>query len=128
MNCLLDSHVFLWALNDSQKLGPNTTALLIAQENQLYISTASVWELGLKHLKGKLPYSIDELLEGIEVLGLELIAIEKQDIQTFQNIRLIHDDPFDRLLVAQSQARKMAFVTVDKNILASGYQTLDAGK
>ncbi|MBP7857765.1 type II toxin-antitoxin system VapC family toxin [Candidatus Saccharibacteria bacterium] len=128
MRLLLDSHVFLWALNDSQKLGAKTTSLLLNPSNQPYISVATIWELGLKHLKGKLPYSIDELLAGVEALGLSTLSIETQDLQAFQTVELTHRDPFDSLLVAQAVAREMRFVTADANILASSYTVLDAGQ
>lgn len=127
MQLLLDSHVLLWAINDSSRLGPQAHLLLSDPANSLYISAASLWELGLKHAKGKLPYSVEELCEAAEQIGLETIPVTQAHIRAFPHTVLPHKDPFDILLVTQAIQEDMVLVTNDTDILsAPSYPTLDA--
>jgi PIN domain nuclease of toxin-antitoxin system len=127
MQLLLDSHILLWAINDSSRLGPKTYSLLSDTAHTLFVSAGSLWELGLKHAKGKLPYSIEELCEGAGRIGSEIIPITVAHIQAFPDIVLPHKDPFDTLLVAQAVQEDLVLVTSDTDILsATSYPTLDA--
>lgn len=130
MKVLLDSHVFLWALNNPEFIGPKSIAILQDSDTQLLISAVSVWELGLKYKKKKQPYSITELLDAIQDLNATFLKLERDHLKKFENIDLEHKDPFDMLLVAQSEAESSMFMTVDKSILGSQsrYLIADASK
>ena len=130
MKVLLDSHVFLWALNNPELIGSKSIAILQDSDTQLFISAVSVWELGLKYKKGKQPYSITELLDAVQDLNATFLKLEKHHLKKFESIDLEHKDPFDMLLVAQSEAEFSIFMTVDKSILGSKsrYLLADASK
>lgn len=128
MKLLLDSHVFLWLLNDPEKLGRQTKIMIEDQANDVCVSTVSIWELGLKYKKEKQPYSIIEMLEGVIALQARLLELKEVHLARFERIELPHRDPIDVLLVAQSEAEHGLFLTVDNQILASHYKAQDAGK
>ena len=130
MRVLLDSHVFLWVLNDPELIGPKSLGILQDSDTQLLISAVSIWELGLKYKKKKQPYSITELINGVQDLNATFLKLERGHLKKFENIDLEHKDPFDMLLVAQSEAEFSIFMTVDKSILGSQsrYLLADASK
>ncbi|MEO6760864.1 MAG: type II toxin-antitoxin system VapC family toxin [Candidatus Saccharimonadales bacterium] len=124
---LLDSHVFLWALEQPHKIGAKTTQL-ITEADSVYVSVVSLWELELQHAAGKFPYTTTKLVEGIKQSGFKLMKLEPSHIQEYGRVKLPHKDPFDTLLVAQSQAEDCLFITADKQILASSHIVQDASK
>jgi PIN domain nuclease of toxin-antitoxin system len=130
MKVLLDSHVFLWALNDPELIGPKSLGTLQDSDTQLFVSAVSIWELGLKYKKKKQPYPITELLDGVQDLNATFLKLERSHLKKFENIDLEHKDPFDMLLVAQSEAEFSIFMTADKSILdsQSRYLIADASK
>ncbi|HUC95670.1 MAG TPA: type II toxin-antitoxin system VapC family toxin [Candidatus Saccharimonadia bacterium] len=130
MKVLLDSHVFLWVLNDPELIGPKSLGILQDSDTQLFVSAVSIWELGLKYKKKRQPYSITELLDGVQDLNATFLKLESGHLKKFENIDLEHKDPFDMLLVAQSEAEFSTFMTVDKSILGSQsrYLIADASK
>lgn len=122
---LIDSHMLIWLLYEPEKIGTKTTDIIKAAE-LVYVSTISLWELALKHAKGKLTYSPLELTRGASVLGLQKLAIKDAHLLKLASIRLPHKDPFDTLLVTQSQSENTLFITVDQDILSSSYNVHDA--
>jgi len=126
MKLLLDSHVFLWLLNDPERLGTRTRQLLELDSNEACVSVVSIWELGLKYKKVKQPYSISEMLRGVTALQVNLMDLRQEHLARFEKIDLAHKDPFDMLLVAQSEAENGMFLTADSTILRSKYNVCDA--
>jgi PIN domain nuclease of toxin-antitoxin system len=119
---LIDSHVLVWLLYEPDKVSTKTQNLL-QEADVVYLSSVSLWELALKFYKHKLTYSPKELILGAEELNLERLSFRDQHILSLENIKLSHRDPFDSLLLAQSEAERSIFVTADSRILDSGYRT-----
>jgi PIN domain nuclease of toxin-antitoxin system len=124
---LLDSHVFVWALEQTQKIGRRATEQ-ITGASTVYVSVISLWELEIKHKAGKFPYTTAKLVEGLEQSGFTLLALAPEHIEAYGRVHLAHNDPFDTLLVAQSEAAGCQFVTADKQILNGHRVALDAAK
>ena len=120
---LIDSHVLIWLLYEPDKVSTETQNL-IQEADVVYLSSVSLWELALKFNKHKLAYSPKELILGAKELNLERLSLRDQHILSLERIKLSHKDPFDSLLVAQSEAEESVFVTADNRILDSGYHTL----
>jgi PIN domain nuclease of toxin-antitoxin system len=116
-NFLLDSHIFLWLLQEPHKIGKETTKHLTSGDSSIYISAATIWELGLKHQKGKLKFNPDQLLEAVHVTGIKLLPIAIQHITTTYKLNIIHKDPFDCLLLAQAKYESIVLLTADQAIL-----------
>jgi len=126
MNYLLDSHVLLWLMAESYKVGPKTKKILSEEFETPSISLASLWELELKYNKGKLPLSIKQVVEGADGLGINIIGIELSHILLSSKTGVKHTDPFDLMLCAQAIAEDMTLVTADQILLKNFPNSIDA--
>ncbi|HMR98517.1 MAG TPA: type II toxin-antitoxin system VapC family toxin [Anaerolineales bacterium] len=116
MNILLDTHAFLWFVDDNPRLSQPARVLIESGESQPFLSVASLWEIAIKISLGKLflnqayetfiPHHL--ALNGIELLNISLDHTSAVTVLPFH-----HRDPFDRLLVVQSNIENMTFVSAD---------------
>ncbi|MGZ8173881.1 MULTISPECIES: type II toxin-antitoxin system VapC family toxin [Methylobacter] len=120
MNLLLDTHVFLWLNQQPEKLSENVLALCEDSKNTLYLSHVSPWEIQIKSKLGKLSLQ-SPLQEMIATQqrdnDLKLLPITLQHIYTLADLENYHQDPFDRLLIAQATVESMPLITVDSKIM-----------
>ncbi|GAD84770.1 type II toxin-antitoxin system VapC family toxin [Nocardia asteroides] len=111
MSLLLDTHVILWWLTDDPALGADLRDRL-DHDPDVYVSSASIWEIAMKQASGKLagPADLPERVVGSGFLPLPIDARH-----TIEAARLpsIHRDPFDRILVAQARCEELTLVTRD---------------
>jgi PIN domain nuclease of toxin-antitoxin system len=115
---LLDTHTFLWFIGGNSSLSKRARTLIEDETNQIFLSTASLWEIAIKISLGKLTLSDDfETLvsEQLTVNGIELLEISVNHAALVANLPFHHRDPFDRLLVAQAQAEQMAVISKDES-------------
>ena len=96
-----------------------TTRRLIAR-NEIIVSSASMWEMVLKHSRGKLPLPRASLGEQLEAQGFMLLPILPRHIEALRALDIPHPDPFDRLLIAQAQDERLTLLTRDAAILSLG--------
>jgi PIN domain nuclease of toxin-antitoxin system len=122
---LLDSHVFIWSLEQVDKIGQETLTLLQSGV-EVYISKATLWELAIKYKADKFPYDTNYLYEGMKLSGYSLLDIEVEHLQMYASIELPHKDPFDLMLVAQAETENFTFVTADIKLLESSYDVQNA--
>lgn len=115
MNILLDTHTFLWYLEDSKQLSSKAAELLEDPSNNLRLSIASLWEISIKLGLGKLSLqnSFSELEEVLQQLKIEVLPITFSDTECYLNLPLHHRDPFDRILVAQAINHSLVLVSCD---------------
>ena len=118
MKLLLDTHVFLWALEDLDRLPGSVQTLLAATENPLLVSVASFWEIAIKTAAGKLvfkdPSRLASLEEWVHLIGAEMLPISaKHALATVKLRDWLHKDPFDRMLAAQALVEDATLVTAD---------------
>lgn len=125
MRLLLDTHALLWALGDVARLAPPAREALDDGRNPVFVSAASLWEIGIKRALGKLEAPDD--LEA-EVLAADFKPLPIGLAHAWQAAALPphHQDPFDRLLVAQAQLEGLTLVTRDGRIRAYDVATLEA--
>lgn len=117
MTYLLDTCVLLWALEGNQrKLGPYYD-LIADTNNTLLISVVSYWEIIIKQSLGKIEIP-DNFIELIDNNGYEWLGLELRHIQMLTQLPLHHNDPFDRLLIAQAKSDNLKLITTDKHIHA----------
>jgi PIN domain nuclease of toxin-antitoxin system len=115
MRLLLDTHILLWAAFSPTRL-PNEARLLIEDEdNTLVFSVASVWEVAIKRSLGREDFRVDPRLlrRGLTDNGYEELPILGQHAAAVDGLPLLHKDPFDRLLIAQSLVEGMTLLTMD---------------
>lgn len=116
---LLDTHVLLWVLAGSERLGDRARERIQGPET-VYVSAATTWELAIKSMLGKLSLP-ENILERITDQGIALLAVTAEDglaIRRFPEIA--RHDPFDRLLVAQAATAGMPLMTADRTLLTLG--------
>lgn len=120
MNYLLDTHIFLWSLNDSHQLKPLWKDIISNSENEIYVSVVSLWETiikaNLKKLDIEAPY-YNTLLEGIQVTGFGILSLMHNHIEVLESLENLHRDPFDRILISQAVSEDLVFITDDTQIL-----------
>ena len=115
MKLLLDTHVLLWAAGQPEQLSVAARALLEDPGNELVFSSASLWEITIKHGLGRQDFRVDPRLlrRGLLDNGYLEVPITSEHAVTVDGLPPIHKDPFDRLLVAQAMVEGMALVTAD---------------
>lgn len=112
MRLLLDTHVVLWALAGSPRLQPMTRKL-IAGADAVYVSAASVWEVAIKVRLGKLDVDMQAFTAALSDSGFLELAITAAHAAGVADLPPHHNDPFDRLLVAQALAEPLKLITAD---------------
>jgi len=113
---LLDTHVFLWATAEPERLNPRTRRLLERRENELLLSAVSAWEIAIKFGLGKLTLPLppaEYVPSRMALLGLAPLLIDHSHALKVAGLPAHHRDPFDRLLVAQAMLERVALVTAD---------------
>lgn len=115
MNLLLDTHVALWAITDSPKLPQQARELIQSPKAIIWISVASVWEIAIKHAlgRGDMPVSGQDAVRYFRESGYRFLAIEPEHAVAVEELAEHHQDPFDRILVAQALIEPMRLMTHD---------------
>ena len=115
MRLLLDTHIALWAITDNPRLPPRARELILAPENEIYISAASVWEIAIKHALGRqtIPISGEEARRYFAAAGYIALPITDRHAAATETLPPLHADPFDRILVAQALAEPLKLLTHD---------------
>jgi PIN domain nuclease of toxin-antitoxin system len=109
---LVDSQALLWHVLDDPRLTPKPTAMIEADDAEVLVSIASLWEIAIKKALGKLE-APDDLPERVTALGFELLGITVEHAWAVRHLPHHHRDPFDRLLIAQAQVERLPVVTAD---------------
>lgn len=116
MRMLLDTHTFLWWIADDPQLSPRARQIMEAADTEPFLSAASGWEIAIKSRLGKLRLPAD--LQNFVAQQLHINAIQGLPIQMAHALHVAtlpdhHRDPFDRILVAQSQLEFLPILTSD---------------
>jgi len=115
LNLLLDTHVALWALTDSPKLPQKARTLILSPKTTVWVSVASVWEIAIKHAlgRGDMPVSSQDAVRYFRESDYRLLTIEAEHVVAVEELPAHHQDPFDRILVAQALVEPMRLMTHD---------------
>ncbi len=117
MTHLVDAHALLWWLADDRRLSP--AASIAIEGGRCFVSAVTVWEIAIKRAVGKLDAPAD-LLDAIEREGFDELPVTAAHGEAAGALPHHHGDPFDRMLVAQAIAERLAVVTVDPAFAAYG--------
>ncbi|MCX5922051.1 MAG: type II toxin-antitoxin system VapC family toxin [Candidatus Dependentiae bacterium] len=112
---LLDTHILLWWLANDKKLVKKTRDLIANPSNNIIVSTVSIWEIVIKKSLNKL-IAPDNLKEVIISNDFSILSITADHALYLEKLPMIHNDPFDRLLIAQSLVEKVTLITADEII------------
>lgn len=124
MRLLLDSQVVIWAMIDTKLLRPDVRES-IAAADVVHVSAASLWEIAIKRAKGRLSVP-DDLIELIGRAGFTPLAITERHGWAAGSLPRLHNDPFDRIIVAQAIAEGLTIVTSDRRMREYGVPILAA--
>ena len=115
MNLLLDTHVALWAITDSPRLPHKARELIASPKTNVWVSAVSIWEIAIKHAlgRGDMPVSGKDALRYFTASGYRCLSIEPEHTVTVEELPAHHNDPFDRILVAQALVEPMRLMTHD---------------
>ena len=127
MRILLDTHIAIWALNDDPRLSAKAKRLLLDEQNTVYYSTVSVLEVLLKHARNpvNLELSAMDFVRYCKLAGYHPLGLSDKHILAIETLHRSarakeHNDPFDKLLLAQAKIENLAFLTHDS--LIPGYE------
>lgn len=117
MRALLDTHALLWWLAGDKHLSKKARALIGDEENEVYVSAASAWEVTTKYRLGKLPDGAvvaADFAQHVVRQGFVGLDITIDHAQRAGALPGPHRDPFDRMLIAQSQAENLPIISIEK--------------
>ena len=111
---LLDTHIALWAVTGSRR-SSHKSQQFILDADEVHVSAATLWEIAIKHAlgKGDMPVSSAQALQAFRDAGYALLAIKPEHAVRVADLPSIHNDPFDRLLLAQARFEPMTLMTSD---------------
>lgn len=119
MRALLDTHTFIWWVTDDPQLSNTARNAIANPANVLFVSAASTWEIIIKNRTGKLslPDKPEQYIPN-RLAANQFESLPIQIIHTLQVAELpdYHKDPFDRILIAQSQVENLPIITIDQQI------------
>jgi len=113
---LLDTHCWLWWHIDPDKLGQQAFQLIEDGNNEIFFSVVSAWEITIKHAlkRIKLPFPPDSYIpKRLEKSYMEVLPIHLEHALRVGQLPLFHNDPFDRLLIAQAYTEHLTVITKD---------------
>ena len=112
MKLLLDTHTYLWAISEPNRLSKKQIAAMEDPTNRVYVSSISITEIAIKASLGMLELGFDPI-DAAERSGFEMLDFSAKDALLLKDLPFHHRDPFDRMLITQVISRKLIFVTQD---------------
>lgn len=119
MRLLLDTRLLLWWLEDSPSLPAYAREAIGNPENTVFVSAVSLWEIWLKQSLGKLRLP-DDFMERLAAEAFENLPLTAAHTRQVAVLPWRHRDPFDRMLIAQTQVEKLVLLTADRALAAYG--------
>jgi PIN domain nuclease of toxin-antitoxin system len=116
MSLLLDTHTALWFFNNDEALSTSAKAQIENYQGRIYVSIASLWEVGIKVSVGKLTLPgafVDFFTRQLNLNQIEILSISLEHLHTITTLPHHHRDPFDRLIIAQALSEQMPVVGTD---------------
>lgn len=129
LRLLLDTHVFLWLKSEPERIAAPALTALEDADNELYLSVVSGWEIAIEYALGKLRLPANPPVyvpARIERAGFHELDVTMTHALAVSGLPAHHDDPFDRLLIAQAQIEGMTLVTADPRFAQYSVKSLDA--
>ena len=120
MRLLLDTHVVLWGYSEPERISQSAKRAIESEENESFVSLASLWEIATKARKGQLSPPDDFLSLIAADPQLTLLPITAEHAWRIRRLPRLHGDPFDQMLVSQALSEQMTLVTHDSAMAAYG--------
>ena len=114
MKVLLDTHILLWWLSDNDQLSLKARELISNPENDVFVSHVSLWEIQIKVMTGKLQVDLSRLITQLPKNNFIQLSSRADHVLQLAKLPPYHQDPFDRMLIAQALSEPLILVTHDK--------------
>jgi PIN domain nuclease of toxin-antitoxin system len=121
MRILLDTHIFLWFISGDTQLSAGVRDAIRDPDNEVYLSSVSVWEAIVKYQLGKLPLPESPetyLPKQRELHQIASLALDESSVVQLAKLPPLHRDPFDRMLICQALQNCLTIATVDSAVRA----------
>ncbi len=115
MKILLDTHIYLWWLENDIKLKKRADGM-IKDAEVVYVSMVSTWETAIKTKLGKFKVNVPKIMDEITANGFRELSLKNEHILQLAHLPLHHRDPFDRILIAQAISEPLQFLTADRSL------------
>ncbi len=128
MKILLDTHTLIWALGAPEKMPEYIVEMICNESNDIYVSAASLWEISIKNKKSpeKMPFTATQIRDYCQRAGYYFLSLSIDSVATFDKLSFKNNnDPFDQILVSQSIANNMRFLTHDEKIKQFGLGNIE---
>lgn len=116
MKYLVDTHIFLWWLNDEKRLKTSIKEILKNKDNSIYASVVTAWELSIKLAKNSTFRLKTTIEDCFQKSGFDILDVKFSHVLHLQKLEQYHKDPFDRMLIAQAQSEGATLITGDAKI------------
>lgn len=118
MNYLIDTHILLWYMVGDKRIDHEIQIKIEDEKNTIFLSNASLWEITIKLSIGKLKLkgTLAELKQYLVEKGFKILEFDFEDLETLKNLPFHHQDPFDRLIVAQAKTKNLEIITDDEHV------------
>lgn len=113
MSYLIDTHILLWWVFNDPKLNTECRNIILNPDNNIIVSSASAWEIATKYHLGKLP-SVQEYLQILHQAKFVELPITTAHALRAGSLAIAHQDPFDRMIMAQAEIENLPVITYDK--------------
>ncbi len=122
MNLLLDTHLLLWAAGNPDRLSLDTKELLLDPSNELWFSSASLWEITIKRSLDRADFRVDprRLWRMLLSHGYRELTLSSEHAIAVGALPPLHKDPFDRILIAQARVEEITLLTADSTVASYG--------
>jgi PIN domain nuclease of toxin-antitoxin system len=115
MRILLDTHIFCWWYYEPERLSRDAFKI-VKEAEEVFVSSASVWEIAIKARLGKIKADAQELFDQIAIYDFQELPVWSRHTILVANLPMHHTDPFDRLLIAQAISEPLHLITADPQL------------
>ena len=118
MSYLLDTHIVIWAMVGSGKLSEKACSILQNPDNTFYVSSASIWEVSIKHSvkPEEMPVTAEQMIRFCRNSGIAELPVRFVHAQKVSMLPFYHNDPFDRMLIAQASEENLFLISHDHRL------------
>ena len=123
---LIDTHTLIWFLEGDSQISPVAVSTIENNPGTTFVSIASLWEIGIKSSLGKLDINLtfQGMVQEISKNAIAILPISESDIAAIITLPFHHRDPFDRIIIAQSQNNNFPIVSKDPHFKTYGVQLI----
>jgi len=112
---LIDTHILLWADERPRRIAPALRTAMRDETNEIVVSAATIWEIAIKRAIGKLRFD-RPIVAAVLALGFEILPVAGAHAEHAGSLPRHHNDPFDRLIIAQAYLERMVLGTQDRRM------------